>query len=240
MLVIVHLINRELLVHLYSPIRPNLKNIILHPIRTIDRMEQIYSEWLLFTDRFMMQEYWWLASHMQKNTTVIDLGANIGDSSIYFAQFQNVRRVIACEPSPFAYSELVKKVEKCPLKAKIKPINVAVSNYHGKTELSLFRKNVIGLNALSEGDRGGIKVRILPLATLIDKTSGPIAIKCDIEGGEELIFREPMNKRVYGVMLEWHKQPRRIAARRDLEANGFSIKKDYNVSVNGGIMCAER
>ena len=52
-----------------------------------------------------------------ENETVIDIGANIGDSPIYFA-LNNAKNVIALEPYPYSYNIALKILKKIILKIK--------------------------------------------------------------------------------------------------------------------------
>ena len=44
---------------------------------------------------FMKQAYKWLYDRIVKDTVLIDIGAMIGDTSVYFAMNPNVKKVIA-------------------------------------------------------------------------------------------------------------------------------------------------
>ena len=57
-------------------------------------------------ETFMEKQYAWLAKRA-KGKTVIDLGAQAGDSAIYFLQ-HGARHVIAYEPDPYAFALLEK------------------------------------------------------------------------------------------------------------------------------------
>jgi ribosomal protein L11 methylase PrmA len=58
-----------------------------------------------YIDVFLKQEYQFLPV---KDRTVIDIGANVGDSSIYFA-LRGADKVIALEPLPTSY-KMAKKI----------------------------------------------------------------------------------------------------------------------------------
>jgi FkbM family methyltransferase len=62
---------------------------------------------------------------------VIDVGAYIGDSSIYFA-LRGAKRVIAIEPHPQAFREMVENVRLNNLEDKIIPINAGLADKLGK------------------------------------------------------------------------------------------------------------
>ena len=54
---------------------------------------------------FIRQEYKWLYERIKSNTTLIDIGAYIGDSAIYFCFNQNIKKILAYELMPNNYNE---------------------------------------------------------------------------------------------------------------------------------------
>ena len=60
-------------------------------------------------ETFMQKQYMWLAQKA-KGKTVIDLGAQTGDSAIYFLQ-HGAKHVIAYEPDPYAFAMLEKNTK---------------------------------------------------------------------------------------------------------------------------------
>jgi FkbM family methyltransferase len=66
-----------------------------------------------------------------KDRIVIDIGAYVGDSSIYFA-LKGAKKVIAIEPRPKAFEELVSNIRLNGLETIIVPINAAVASKAGE------------------------------------------------------------------------------------------------------------
>lgn len=62
-----------------------------------------------------------------KNKSVVDIGAFAGDTAIYFA-IKGAKKVIAIEPHPGAYEELVENIRINGLERKIVPLNMAVGD----------------------------------------------------------------------------------------------------------------
>jgi predicted RNA methylase len=60
-----------------------------------------------------------------KNKVVTDIGAFIGDTSIYFA-IKGANTMYAIEPHPGAYEELVENIRLNNLESKIIPLNVGI------------------------------------------------------------------------------------------------------------------
>jgi FkbM family methyltransferase len=73
---------------------------------------------------------------VMKGWLVIDIGAFIGDTSLYYAK--RGAFVIAVEPVPSHYDVLVKNIELNPeLKDKIIPVNAAISDHDGFIDLTI-------------------------------------------------------------------------------------------------------
>ena len=66
-----------------------------------------------------------------KNKIVVDVGAYIGDSAIYFA-LKGAEKVIAIEPHPSAFNEMLENIRLNNLEDRIIPINASMSRNHGR------------------------------------------------------------------------------------------------------------
>jgi FkbM family methyltransferase len=115
---------------------------------------------------------------------VVDIGAFIGDSSIYFA-LRSAKRVIAVEPHPEAYKEMVENIRLNGLEDVIIPINAGLSSRSGV--ICIKNVDVEGTygtyHGLSECDTA---VPAITLADIIDKydVSRDVVLKMDCEGCE--------------------------------------------------------
>ena len=118
---------------------------------------------------------------------VIDVGAFNGDSSIYFA-INGAEKVIAIEPHPKAYLEMLMNIKLNNLSNKIIPINVAIGK-EGFIELPID----ISLNDVIDkiyekrvrGQSRVVKVRSIKLSDLLNLISiRSEVLKLDCEGCE--------------------------------------------------------
>lgn len=77
----------------------------------------------------MVQPYYWLIKQLRPDTTLIDLGTNIGDTAIYFAMSDKVKKVYAYEPIPQTYRVAKENIAKAPeeISKKIILLNAAVT-----------------------------------------------------------------------------------------------------------------
>jgi FkbM family methyltransferase len=69
-----------------------------------------------------------------KDRVVVDVGAFVGDSAIYFT-LKGARKVIAIEPHPGAYKEMLDNIRLNNLENIIVPINAYLVSERGRARL---------------------------------------------------------------------------------------------------------
>ncbi len=197
---------------------------IRHPIKARLEYERLMQKYNMANEVFYEQSYHWLASQLKPNTTVIDIGANIGDTAIYFAQFNEVDKVIAYEPFPYSYQLMLRYLKRCQVKGKIVAKNEAIVADDSKIVASEREINSAGLDLDAMKVVAGKQVKTRSLATTL-KGLRNVVIKSDCEGAEEYIFNTEM-KEVYAVMFEWHGVKARESAKRALTQRDFKVRVD--------------
>ncbi len=170
-------------------------------IKEVRYRVKIYSH---FQEIFFDQSYFWLYSQIKPNTILLDIGAFIGDTVVYFAMHPNVKKIIAFEPHEKTFKILKENIDKLPLviKQKIKLENKAITNKKGFVGLS--KKDITGFNKVCIGN----KIITTSLNSELKKLStfnSHIVIKCDTEGSEYNIFLNSSLKNVYALQIEFHK-----------------------------------
>lgn len=135
---------------------------------------------------------------------VIDVGANIGDSSIYFAM-KGARSVIAIEPNKASYDFAVENIT----------INKCASNI----------KLILAACGSTDRDMSGQDLEFLTLETLIKKyCSCPEILKVDCEGCEyDFILNASFDdlSRFSHIQIEYHFGYQNL--KNKLEACGFEV-----------------
>jgi len=158
---------------------------------------------------------------------VIDIGANIGDSSIYFA-INGAIKVFAVEPFPKSFQSLVKNITVNGLTEVIVPINAAIKSKKGEISLPLKIAN-IGSKAMDDNSYIGptVKIPTVTLDEILDNIkSDDIILKMDCEGCEyEVIpvLKEYVFDKISAILLEYHKNYSYLAK--------FLRGKGYDVSI---------
>ena len=151
---------------------------------------------------------------------VFDVGANIADSAIYFA-IKGARRVIALEPSPYAYNFARENVISSHLEEKIILLN---SGYGIDSEISVDSNKVTNLGSQIISGPGKI-IKIYSLRSLLGIYRVDSAIlKMDCEGCEYNIIKEERNvlRKFKRIQIEYHYGPEELVDK--LEDCGFDVK----------------
>lgn len=138
--------------------------------------------------------------------TIVDIGANIGDSSIYFA-LKGIKEVIALEPYPYSFKIAVDNIKFNDLDHRITLINAAF----GIDEIVEIEDMVTTPGSdLVLARNGGVKINSLSLSTIVKqfnlvKKNG-VALKMDCEGCEYNLLKEDKNTIALfdKIQIEYH------------------------------------
>ena len=150
---------------------------------------------------------------------VLDIGAFVGDSAMLFA-LRGARRVVAVEPSPWAFNVAMRNVKANGLSDTVELINCAVMREEGKT-LTL-PSSEIGADFRVSVTKGGVPVPICTLDSLIERFGPFDVLKMDCEGCEyESIPYSRRIGEVKEVLIEYH-EGYEVIVRKLLEA-GFRM-----------------
>ncbi len=123
-----------------------------------------------------------LESYLRLDSVIFDVGANIGNHSIYWARRSGGRTVHAFEPVDGTFKMLSRNIELNSLESQIVTYNVALGAAEGSARISHYDKENIGATRLSISSTWDIKVAPLDgLANSLDRVD---FIKIDTEGFE--------------------------------------------------------
>jgi FkbM family methyltransferase len=132
-------------------------------------------------------------------THVLDIGANIGEISLYFAQLSEVQYVRSIEPMPSNIAILSSNLRKNPgLAPKIELVTAAIANeeivymLEKRAESKIVEKNT--------NSPGVVRVKSISFEDAIHKVNSKVwdLIKIDIEGYERNLLGEILANLTYG------------------------------------------
>lgn len=167
---------------------------------------------------FLKEEYKFLPV---KDRIVIDIGANIGDSAIYFA-LKGAKKIIALEPFPRNFNSAKKNIELNNLSDKIELQLAGCSSKTGEMIVnSIEGSSQSSLRESSEGKN----IPLLTLENIIKNNKIESALlKMDCEGCEYdsiLNSSEDTLKKFSHIQLEYHYGYKNI--KNKLEKCGFEV-----------------
>ena len=141
-----------------------------------------------------------------KERDVVDIGAYIGDSAIYFA-LRGARRVIAVEPHPNAFREMLDNIKLNNLENVVVPLNVGLASKPGK--ICIEKVDVEGtIGTYHRSGECDVMVPAITLADVVSKygVNHDAILKMDCEGCEfDVILNDYEHVRVFKeVVLEYH------------------------------------
>jgi FkbM family methyltransferase len=135
---------------------------------------------------FLLEEYVW--TEVQDPKIIIDLGAHVGDTALFYHAWYSEAKIFAVEPDPASYELLCKNTKAFP---EIIPIHAAVTKETGTIVLNTSEQS--SLRGSLYNREGSTVKHVVPALSLQDlfKQNGITKadlIKFDIEGGEQDMF----------------------------------------------------
>jgi len=138
-------------------------------------------------ENFVLEQY-----NTEIQGDVIDIGANIGDSAIYFA-LKGASHVYAFEPLSAVYKIALQNIKLNNLEDKITLINAAVGSKEGKVKVPS-SINIEESGGFSITNQGDVEVPVISFNNIIKMTKDPYLLKMDCEGCEaDIIFSTELN-----------------------------------------------
>jgi FkbM family methyltransferase len=164
------------------------------------------SDILTFHEVVSDEIYKTVLSHLKECRTIIDLGANIGLASRYFAAHYPNCQIVAVEPNPDTFRVLTENLKDFP---NAKLVEAAV--WASETSLSgTSDPNHFSAFAVLEDNHG--RMRGIPISKIIAmcEQARVDLLKVDIEGAETQLFKGDLNwlRQVKCIAIEFHNDSR--------------------------------
>lgn len=157
-----------------------------------------------------------------KNSVACDIGANIGNHTLYFLNELSAKKVISFEPMLKTFNILRKNVDLNNLNDHVELHNVGVSNIEGNAESQQYDYTNIGASKINVGN-GNIKLVTLDSIDIPELTM----MKIDVEGMELNVLQgavKTIEKTHPYIMLEaWGESINEVS--KFLSDFGYKFKK---------------
>jgi len=135
---------------------------------------------------------------------VVDIGANVGDSSIYFA-LKGARKVIGVEPLPNVYALAIENVKLNHLEDKVFLINAALGSKSGKLKVPCNTSTFTSVGYSTLKSKGECEVPTVTLSEVMKQINEPYLLKMDCEGCEfDVILNDYEHVRMFDKLIIEH------------------------------------
>jgi FkbM family methyltransferase len=165
-----------------------------------------------------------------EDKTVIDIGANIADSSIYFAH-NGAKKVIALEPFAHNYVIAKRNIDLNGMQNVIELLNAGCT---GTSRTMILNADGVGVYEKSAQKSNGTQVIFYSLAELLNTyQSDNLVLKLDCEGCEDDIIPTAeceTLQRFSKIQIEYHYDYKQL--KQKLETCGFSVKMTEPRKIN--------
>ena len=173
----------------------------------------------MIIETFITEEY----SRLNvKDRDVLDIGANVGDTAMYFA-LNGAKQVYAFEPYPYSYNIAKRNIKQSDLAEKITLLNEGCGK---KATIKIAKefKNYGGSDL--KDSTNGVKIKVTPFKDIISRYKLKNAVlKIDCEGCEYPLILGANNKDLSAfnqIILEYHYGYKNIE--KKLIGAGFEVK----------------
>ncbi len=205
-----------------------LKTAIKDPARALRylfvKMPAFAQKYVPLEEIFIKQEYRWLYQRIKPGTTLIDIGAYVGDSSIYFSFNPKVRSIYAYELVYKNYKEAKANLNHLGLLGRVTLENAGIDGV-SRTIVSDSEHGVDSGASIENMSRstGTHRTRIRSLVEIL-KGKKNVAIKSDAEGAEHRMLQNANLSEVYVIQMEYHNGVQNLAAL--LKKKGFRVRTE--------------
>jgi FkbM family methyltransferase len=125
---------------------------------------------------------------LNEKSIIIDIGANVGNHTVYWGKITNVKKVYSFEPVKATFSILSRNIDINGLDAKVKIYNIGLGDIITKGKIEAYHADNIGGTVISKADGGNIELNKLDNMDEIINEQIIDFVKIDVEGMEKSVL----------------------------------------------------
>lgn len=175
-------------------------------------------------------------------TTIVDLGANIGMTALFFTHKSPGATVYAVEPDPDNFELLTANLSYEISDSRLIPVQAAITAINGP--VYLHKKQKAYNSSVSDTEQADISVRGMNMSTFFREMyiNEIDLLKIDIEGKEAELFSGETDwlQKVSNIVMECHSEKIRTDAAALLIQYGFTVYSGNNNRNYADILWASR
>ena len=167
-------------------------------------------EFTAFVEVYALRDYDIADLDWDKVKTIIDVGANIGMATIWFAQRAKIAFIVAIEPAPQALSLLYSNISAANLEGRVTVLPVAIGAVRGIGWLHEARVSAqTTVLVETSTDATNLTVPVVPLGAVMNerRLASVDVLKLDCEGAEFAILLSAgaeLLRRIGAIIGEYH------------------------------------
>lgn len=162
-------------------------------------------------------------------STICDIGANIGNHTVYFGRLMGVDRILAFEPQPVCYATLTTNIDLNGLSNHATAYNCMVGAVTGNGRVARFNSKNLGGTAFEPAEGGAVPMFALDDVITADDLASLDMIKIDVEGMQGDVLKGAENildARKPALWVEILEKDRAFAATAEFLARfGYKAEK---------------
>ncbi|MDR0379944.1 MAG: FkbM family methyltransferase [Candidatus Accumulibacter sp.] len=174
------------------------------PMYPTDLIQSVLVERRRFFEQDILDD---LSRYIPEAAVILDVGANIGNHSVYWAKICNAKRVHSFEPVPMTYGILCENIRLNSLENVVIPHDFGLGDHDGNAEIESFLPVNIGGTRIryTGNDHAATGLRIARLDGLDLGEEKIDFVKIDVEGFERQTLagmEETLRKHMPAVLIE--------------------------------------
>ncbi|CAO1668270.1 hypothetical protein NYA30BAC_03667 [Halomonas sp. NYA30] len=174
-----------------------------------------------------------MLDRFKKGSVIIDIGANIGNHTVFFSKFLNACHVIAFEPNIDTFNILAENIKINGVDEKVDAFNLGVADSDGKASVIFYDPNNIGMTKIGMSEEGEINVVKLDNFLKKNERKSVGMIKLDVEGMELDVLKgckKLLNDSAPLLYVEAGSESDFNAVSEYLEGFGYKAVKRFNAT----------
>ncbi len=135
----------------------------------------------------LTQNYWDIAAlniinkYLPDQAVILDIGANIGNHTVYWALERNAKKIYSFEPLVSTFEILEKNIKLNNLENRVTLFNFGLFNEETNASVAVYNLRNVGLTSFTPNENGNFKLKKLDEIDIPEKID---LMKVDVEGAE--------------------------------------------------------